>query len=96
MSDLLSANSTLGHYTIVSKIGAGGMGHVYLARDRSELNRAVAIKILPSEVASQSKWMQRFIQEAKTVSALNHPNVLTIFEFGQDGNTRSRWSTSTG
>jgi eukaryotic-like serine/threonine-protein kinase len=88
MSDPLSANSTLGHYTIVSKIGAGGMGHVYLARDRSELDRTVAIKILPSEVASQPKRMQRFIQEAKTVSALNHPNVLTIFEFGQHGDTR--------
>ena len=88
MSDFLSANSTLGHYTIVSKIGAGGMGHVYLARDRTELDRRVAIKILPTEVASQPKRMQRFVQEAKTVSALNHPNVLTIFEFGQDGNTR--------
>jgi serine/threonine protein kinase/predicted Zn-dependent protease len=88
MSDPLSANSTLGHYTIVSKIGAGGMGHVYLARDQSELNRTVAIKILPAEVASQPKRMQRFIQEAKTVSALNHPNVLTIFEFGQEGDTR--------
>src|SRR5438067_10058149 len=88
MSDFLSANSTLGHYTIVSKIGAGGMGHVYLARDRTELDRRVAIKILPTEVASQPKRMQRFVQEAKTVSALNHPNVLTIFEFGQDGDTR--------
>ena len=88
MSDPLSANSTLGHYTIVSKIGAGGMGHVYLARDQSELNRTVAIKILPSEVASQPKRMQRFVQEARTVSALNHPNVLTIFEFGQQGDTR--------
>jgi len=63
MSDFLSANSTLGHYTIVSKIGAGGMGHVYLARDRTELDRRVAIKILPTEVASQPKRMQRFIQE---------------------------------
>src|SRR5215475_6661166 len=88
MSDPLSANSTLGHYTIVSKIGAGGMGHVYLARDQSELNRTVAIKILPAEVAANPKRMQRFIQEARTVSALNHPNVLTIFEFGQDGDTR--------
>jgi serine/threonine protein kinase len=88
MSDFLSAKSTLGYYTIVSKIGAGGMGHVYLARDRTELDRPVAIKILPTEVASQPRRMQRFVQEAKTVSALNHPNVLTIFEFGQDGDTR--------
>jgi serine/threonine protein kinase/Flp pilus assembly protein TadD len=88
MSDPVSPNSTLGHYTIVSKIGAGGMGHVYLARDQSELDREVAIKILPADVASQPKRMQRFIQEAKTVSALNHPNVLTIYEFGQEGDTR--------
>src|SRR5262245_4245638 len=88
VSDPVPPNSTLGHYTIVSKIGAGGMGHVYLARDQSELNRSVAIKILPAEVASQPKRMQRFIQEARTVSALNHPNVLTIFEFGQHGDTR--------
>jgi serine/threonine protein kinase/Flp pilus assembly protein TadD len=88
MSDTLSANSTLGHYTIVAKIGAGGMGHVYLARDQSELDRTVAIKILPADIASQPKRMQRFVQEARTVSALNHPNVLTIHEFGQDGDRR--------
>src|SRR5215813_4036064 len=81
-------NTTLSHYRIISKLGAGGMGEVYLAQDTSELERTVAIKLLPSEVASDPKRMQRFIQEAKTVSALNHPNVLTIFEFGQEGATR--------
>src|SRR5437588_10199163 len=88
MNKELGTNTNLSHYRIVSKIGAGGMGDVYLARDTSELNRTVAIKLLPAEVASQPKRMQRFVQEAKTVSALNHPNVLTIFEFGQDGDTR--------
>ena len=64
------------------------MGQVYLARDTTELDRIVAIKLLPTEVAADPKRMQRFVQEAKTVSALNHPNVLTIHEFGQDGTTQ--------
>ena len=78
----------LGRYEIRSQLGAGGMGEVYLAKDASELERTVAIKLLPAEVASDTKRMQRFIQEAKTVSALNHPNILTIYEFGQEGETR--------
>ena len=64
------------------------MGQVYLAQDTSELRRTVAIKLLPSDLASDPKWMQRFIREARTVSALNHPNVLTIYEFGQHGAAR--------
>ena len=64
------------------------MGQVYLARDTSELNRTVAIKLLPAEVATDPKRMQRFVQEARAVSALNHPNVLTIHEFGQEGTTQ--------
>ena len=63
------------------------MGQVYLAQD-TELNRNVAIKLLPADLATDPKWMQRFIREARTVSALNHPNVLTIYEFGQEGPTR--------
>src|SRR5215813_10004441 len=84
----ISPNTTLGHYRIISKLGAGGMGQVYLARDTSELDRTVAIKLLPSDVSSDPKRMHRFIQEARTVSSLNHPNVLTIHEFGQEGATR--------
>jgi tetratricopeptide (TPR) repeat protein len=64
------------------------MGEVYLAQDTTELDRSVAIKVLPAEVAADPKRMQRFVQEAKTVSALNHPNILTIHEFGQEGETR--------
>jgi serine/threonine protein kinase/Tfp pilus assembly protein PilF len=79
----LDAGTQLGRYEIRSKLGAGGMGEVYLARDTSELERTVALKFLPAEVAADQKRMQRFIQEAKTVSALNHPNILTIYEFGQ-------------
>src|SRR6185295_5580637 len=64
------------------------MGEVYRAQDMSELERTVAIKLLPADVASDPKRMQRFVQEAKTVSALNHPNILTIYEFGQEGGMR--------
>src|SRR2546425_991460 len=79
---------TLGHYEVLELLGTGGMGEVYLAQDTSELERTVALKILPAELASDKERMQRFIQEAKTVSALNHPNILTIHEVGQAEGTR--------
>src|SRR5215471_3605610 len=83
MNKDLGANSTLSHYTILSKLGAGGMGEVYLAQDTSELGRTVALKILSAQVANNKDRLQRFIQEARTVSNLNHPNILTVHEFGQ-------------
>lgn len=79
----LSPDSSLSHYRILSKIGAGGMGEVYLAQDTSELGRTVALKILPVAVAQDKDRLQRFTQEARTVSNLNHPNILTVYEFGQ-------------
>src|SRR2546429_3551938 len=84
----LDAGTQLGRYEIRSQLGAGGMGEVYLARDTSELERTVALKFLPAEVAADQKRMQRFIQEARTVSALNHPNIPTIYEFGQADSVR--------
>jgi len=78
----------LGRYEIRAHIGTGGMGQVYLAQDTSELERAVAIKLLPPDIAADPKRMQRFIREARTVSGLNHPNVLTIYEFGVHDATR--------
>src|SRR5262245_56727144 len=77
----LSGNTTLGHYTIISKIGSGGMGEVYCGRD-TRLDREVAIKILPANYASDPDRLKRFEQEARTTSALNHPNILTVYDIG--------------
>ncbi len=76
----------LGRYEIVSLIGAGGMGEVYLALD-AQLNRTVALKILPSDVASDGERMRRFIQEAKAAAALSHPNIAHIYEVGESEGT---------
>jgi serine/threonine protein kinase/Flp pilus assembly protein TadD len=85
---IITTGTKLGRYEIRSKIGEGGMGEVYLARDTTELQRTVAIKVLPADIAADPKRMRRFVQEARTVSALNHPNILTMHEFGQEGATR--------
>jgi len=79
---MLEPGTSLGPYEIKSPLGKGGMGEVYLAHD-SRLGRAVALKVLPSDLASDPQRMRRFSQEAKTTSALNHPNLLTIYEIGQ-------------
>jgi serine/threonine protein kinase len=79
--DRLEKEQKVGHYRIIKKLGAGGMGEVYLAED-TRLDRTVALKILPADVASDQRRMQRFKQEAKLASSLNQPNILTIFEFG--------------
>jgi len=85
MEELLP-NITLSHYRIVSKIGAGGMGEVYLAQD-TKLDRRVALKILPADVASSRDRMERFIREAKSAAALNHPHIAQIHEIGEHDGT---------
>src|SRR3989440_1441622 len=82
----ISAGTRLGRYEIRSKIGEGGMGEVYLAQD-TKLDRKVALKILPAEVASHRDRMERFIREAKSAAALSHPNIAQIFEIGEDEGT---------
>src|SRR5439155_17094515 len=78
----IAAGAKLGRYEIRSKIGEGGMGEVYLAQD-TKLDRKVALKILPADVAAHSDRMKRFVQEAKAASALNHPNIITIYEIDE-------------
>src|SRR6202048_4086116 len=75
----LSLDASLSHYRIVSKIGAGGMGEVSLAQD-TQLDRKVALKILPADLAANRDRIQRFVREAKSAAALNHPNIAHIYE----------------
>ena len=80
----IAAGTRLSRYEIRSQIGAGGMGEVYLAFD-TQLDREVALKILPAEVAANQQRVRRFVQEAKAASALNHPHIITIHEVGESG-----------
>ena len=72
----------INHYRIISRIGAGGMGEVFLARD-NRLDRRVALKLLPLQYTQNAERMQRFVREAKAASGLNHPNIITIYEIGE-------------
>ncbi|HUK63307.1 MAG TPA: serine/threonine-protein kinase, partial [Dongiaceae bacterium] len=80
----LATGARLGPYEIVAPLGAGGMGEVYRARD-TRLGRDVAVKVLPQHLSANPEVRARFEREAKTVSALNHPNICTLFDVGRDG-----------
>jgi serine/threonine protein kinase len=84
---MVTVGQQIGHYQICSVLGSGGMGEVFLANDL-QLNRKVALKILSQNILADKDRLRRFEQEAKSASALNHPNILTIFEFGIENGTQ--------
>jgi len=80
----LPAGTALNTYEILGPLGAGGMGEVYVARD-AKLDRRVAVKVLPGEMAGDESFRARFVREAKALAALSHPNILAIHDFGEAG-----------
>src|SRR5579862_6590128 len=77
----------IGHYKLLDKLGAGGMGEIYKAED-TRLHRIVAIKLLSPSVAADPERRKRFLQEAQAASALNHPNIITVYDIVSDGDTQ--------
>src|SRR5437773_12387474 len=82
----LEQGEKVGRYEVVSFIGAGGMGQVYRARD-AQLARDVALKLLPTTIAGRADIVARFHQEARSLGLLNHPNLVTVFDFGTHGDS---------
>jgi serine/threonine protein kinase/tetratricopeptide (TPR) repeat protein len=84
-ADTSSLPEYVAHYRILRRLGKGGMGEVFLAEDTKQHNRKVALKVLPQELTKSESRLRRFKQEARAILALNHPNILTVFEIGETG-----------
>src|SRR4051794_10962008 len=80
---MIPTKTQLGRYEILAPLGAGGMGEVYRAKDL-RLDREVAVKVLPEQLAGSPGWLARFEREAKAVAALSHPNVLALYDVGTE------------
>ncbi len=89
---VLTSGARLGPYEIVSPLGSGGMGEVYKARD-TRLDRTVAIKVLPADVANDPDLRARFEQEARAIAALDHPHICAIYDVGEAPNPESQIPT---
>src|SRR5262245_23473058 len=87
MKQPLAPDTSIAHYRLLAPLGAGGMGEVFLAED-TKLIRKVALKLLPAEFTMDAGRVRRLEQEARAASALNHPNILTIFEIGEANGAR--------